>query len=80
MLDLLYGPTLTSIHDDWKTIAWTRWTFVGKIMSLLYNMLSRFVIAFLPRNIFFIFKLYKIVLVLLNIEMNPPQVYMGSPC
>ena len=33
-----------------ETIAWTRWTFVGKIMSLVYNMLSRFVIAFLPRN------------------------------
>ena len=33
-----------------KTIALTRWTFVGKVMSLLFNMLSRFVIAFLPRN------------------------------
>ena len=32
------------------TIAWTRWTFVGKMMSLLYNMLSRFVIAFLLRG------------------------------
>ena len=31
-----------------KTIALTRWTFVGKIMSLLFNMLSRFVIAILP--------------------------------
>ena len=31
-------------------IALTRWTFVGKVMSLLYNMLSRFVIAFLPRS------------------------------
>ena len=33
-----------------KTIALTRWTFVGKIMSLLLNTLSRFVIAFLPRS------------------------------
>ena len=33
-----------------KTIALTRWTFVGKIMSLLFNILSRFVIAFLPRR------------------------------
>ena len=33
-----------------KTIALTRWTFVGKIMSLLYNMLSKLVIAFLPRS------------------------------
>ena len=33
-----------------KTIALTRWTFVGKVMSLLFNMLSRLVIAFLQRN------------------------------
>ena len=33
-----------------KTIALTLWTFVGKVMSLLFNMLSRFVIAFLPRS------------------------------
>ena len=33
-----------------KAIALTRWTFVGKIMSLLFNMLSRLVIAFLPRS------------------------------
>ena len=31
-----------------KTIAWTRWTFVSKVMSLFFNMLSRFVITFLP--------------------------------
>ena len=33
-----------------KTIVLTRWTFVGKVMSLLFNMLSRFVIAFLPSS------------------------------
>ena len=33
-----------------KTIAWTRWTFVGKVMSLIFNRLSRLVIAFLPRS------------------------------
>ena len=33
-----------------KTIALTRWTFVGKVMSLLFNMLSRLVINFLPRS------------------------------
>ena len=33
-----------------KTIALTIWTFVGKVVSLLFNMLSRFVIAFLPRR------------------------------
>ena len=33
-----------------KTIALTRWTFVGKVMCLLFNMLSRLVITFLPRS------------------------------
>ena len=33
-----------------KTIALTRWTFVGKVISLLFNMLVRLVIAFLPRS------------------------------
>ena len=33
-----------------KTLALTRWTFVGKVMSLFFNMLSRFVTAFLPRS------------------------------
>ena len=33
-----------------KTIVLTRWTFVGKVMSLLFNMLSRLVITFLPRS------------------------------
>ena len=49
-LSLLYSPTLTSIHDHWKTIALTRWIFVGKVMSLFLNMLSRLVITFLPRS------------------------------
>ena len=33
-----------------KTVALTIWTFVGKVMSLLFNILSRFIIAFLSRN------------------------------
>jgi len=33
-----------------KTIALTRWTFLGKVMSLLFNMLSRLLIIFLSRN------------------------------
>ena len=33
-----------------KTIALTRWTFVGKVLSLLFNMLSRLVITFLPKS------------------------------
>ena len=43
---LLSHPYMTT----GKTIALTRWIFVGKIMSLLFNMLSRLVITFLPRN------------------------------
>ena len=35
-----------------KSIALTRWTFVGKVMSLFFNMLSRLFITFLPRNFF----------------------------
>ena len=43
---LLSHPYMTT----GKTITLTRWTFVGKVMSLLFNMLSRLVITFLPRN------------------------------
>ena len=46
----LYGPTPTSIHTTGKTIALTMQTIVGKVMSLLFNMLSRLVTAFLPRS------------------------------
>ena len=49
-LSFLYSPTLTSIHDYWKSIALTRQTFVGKVMSFLLNMLSRLVITCLPRS------------------------------
>ena len=50
VLNFLYSPTLTSIHDYCKTIALTRWTFASQMMCLLFNMLSRFVIAFFPRS------------------------------
>jgi len=46
VLSLLYGPTLTSIHDYWKSIALTRQIFC----FCFFNTLFRFVIAFLPRN------------------------------
>ena len=49
-LSLLYCSNLTSIHDYWKNYCLTRWTFVSKGMSLLFNMLSSFVIAFLARS------------------------------
>ena len=45
-LSFLHSPTLTS----GKIIALTRWTFVGKVTSLLFNTLSRFVIDFTPRS------------------------------
>ena len=44
----LYGPALATICDHWKAL--TIQAFVGKVMSLLFNTLSRFVIAFLPRS------------------------------
>ena len=47
---LFYGPTLTSIYNSWKKHSLTKRTFVNKIMSLLFNMVSRFVLAYLPRN------------------------------
>ena len=48
-LSLLYGSTVKSIHDYWKNHSSDYiQIFVGKVMSLLFNMLSRFVIAFLP--------------------------------
>ena len=51
MLIFLYSSTFTIIHDYYgKTIALTRWTFVGKIMTLLFNVLSSLVIGFLPRS------------------------------
>ena len=46
----LYSPTLTFIHDYWENHSLTRRTFVGKVMSLLFNMLFRLVITFLPRS------------------------------
>ena len=84
----LWHPHMTTE----ETIALNKWTFVGKVMSLVFSMLSRFVIDccldmllfFQGASVFFfffnfIFKLYITVLVLPNIKMNPPQVYMCSP-
>ena len=45
---LLYGPTLTFMFDYWKNHSLTIWTSVRKVISLLFNMLSRLVMAFLP--------------------------------
>ena len=50
VLSFPHSPTLTSIHGHWKNHSLDQRTFVGKVMSLLYNMLSRLVITFLPRR------------------------------
>ena len=54
-LSLLYGPPLTSVQTTGKTMALTTWTFVSKVMSLLYKTLSRFVIAFFQGASIFLF-------------------------
>ena len=49
-LSFLYSPILASIHDCWQNHSLAIWTFVGKVMSLLFNMMSRLVITCLPRS------------------------------
>ena len=49
-LSLLYGPTLTSIHDYWRNHNFDYMDLCQQNISLLLNMLSRLVIAFLPRS------------------------------
>ena len=49
-LSFLYSLTCSTHMTTRKTIALTRWTFDGKVMSLLFNMMSRLIIAFLPRS------------------------------
>ena len=46
VLSLIYGPTLTSVHDYWKNYSFDYTDFVSKVMSLLF----RFSMAFLPRS------------------------------
>ena len=48
-LSLLYSPTLTSVHDYWKDHSFD-WTLASKVMSLVFNMLPSFIIAFLLRS------------------------------
>ena len=54
-----------------KTVALTRWSFVGKVMSLLFNMLSRLVINFLPRS--------KRLLISLKLMKSPSAVILEPP-
>ena len=46
----IFMVQLISVHDYWKTIALTIWTFASEVMSPFFSMLSGFVIAFLPRS------------------------------
>ena len=55
-----------------ETIALTRWTFVGKVMSLLFNMLSRLVITFLLRS--------KCLLISWLVYINPKLLILSLPC
>ena len=50
VLSLLYGPAFTSIHDYWKNHSFYYMDLCQQVMSLLFNMLSWFVIVFLPRS------------------------------
>ena len=50
MFSLLYGATFISLHDNWKNHSFNYMDLFGQVMSLLYNMLSRFVIAFLLKS------------------------------
>ena len=50
VLSLLYSPNIISTHDYWRNHSLNYMDLIGKVMSLLFNALSRFVIAFLPRS------------------------------
>ena len=50
VLSFFYGSTLHLYMTTGKTIALTRQAFVGKVMSMLFNMLSRLVIIFVPKS------------------------------
>ena len=49
-LSLLYVPILTSIHDYWKNHSFDKMGLFCKVMSLFFNILSRFAKGFLPRS------------------------------
>ena len=59
-----------------KTIALTIWTFVGKVMSLLLNMLSRFVIAFFPRSKCLSFNFMAAVTILSDFEAQENKIFL----
>ena len=50
MLRFLYGPTLTSVHDYWKSHSFDQMDRCQQVMFMLFDMLSVFVLVFLPRS------------------------------
>ena len=90
VLSLLYGPALTSIHDyRKKNMALPVRTFVGKVISLFFNILSCFAIAFLPRSkCLLILWLQSLSAVILEpkkiksvtVSIFSPSIYRGTRC
>ena len=81
MLSLLFGPTLTAVMTTGKIIALTRWAFVGKVMSLVFNMLSRFVIIFYPDSkCLLISWLQSLSIVILKKKSVPVSTFPHSVC
>ena len=60
-----------SIHDYWKNHSLTIWTSAGKVISLLFNMLSRFVMAFLPKSKHLLISCLQTIEILQLIEDKP---------
>ena len=74
MVQLLHSYMTTG-----KTIALTIWTFVGKVMSLLFNVMSRFVIVFLPRSQHLLISLLQSLSDLEPKKIKPVTVSIVSP-
>ena len=70
-LSLLYGPTLTSVHDYWKNHSFDLQTSGSEVISLLFNTLSRFVIAFLPGSKHLLISWLKL---LSTVILEPPKI------
>ena len=82
MLSFLYGTTLTSIPTSGKTMALTIQTFAGKVMSLLFSMLSRFFIALSSKDqCLFFSQLQSLSPVILEPRIiKPITVFIVYPC
>ena len=83
-LSFLYGPILISQMTTGKTIALTIWTFVGKVMSQLFNTLSRFVILFCPRrkhlSVSWLWSLFPVILEPKKMKSDTVSTFSPSIC